>query len=215
MPSNPLDAYGLMLSAIVDPNPVMVLPPKALLRAKAGPGERIPGEPEDERALSRMIDAPIGDRSKWTPNWPDVEDVFVPIGQARVAREGRDVTIVSYGRMVVVALQASIELAKEGIDIEVIDLRTLVPCDWPAVERSVKKTHKLVCINEDTSITNFGEHIIRRVVEELFYELHAPPRLLAGAPVPGVGLADALERATLPQVETVVQAVRGVAQHEP
>src|SRR5262245_43593240 len=71
MPSNPRDAYGLLLSAIVDPNPVMYLAPKALLRAKGGPGEKVPGVPEDERALNKMIDAPLGDRSKWTPDWPN------------------------------------------------------------------------------------------------------------------------------------------------
>ena len=107
MPSNPLDAYGLMLSAILDPNPVMYLAPKALLRAKAAPGERIPGEPDDERLLSKMIDAPLGDRSKWRPEWPDVKDVLVPIGQARVCREGAHVSVVTYGRMVPVAMQAA------------------------------------------------------------------------------------------------------------
>ena len=69
MPSNPLDAYGLMLSAIVDPNPVMVLLPKALLRVR---GEQlIPGEPDDEKQLKEMIDAPVGDRSHWQPRWPE------------------------------------------------------------------------------------------------------------------------------------------------
>src|ERR1700722_11851286 len=100
MPSNPLDAYGLLLSAIVDPNPVMYLAPKALLRAKAGPGERIPGEPEDERVLSKMIDAPLGDRSKWRPGGPGGRGLLAPIRQARSCREGQDVTVVTYGRLV-------------------------------------------------------------------------------------------------------------------
>src|SRR6478735_3424799 len=78
MPSNALDAYGLMLSAIVDPNPVMVLLPKALLRVR---GEQLlPGEPADEGTLKQMIDAPVGDRSRWQPRWPDVKEHFVPIG---------------------------------------------------------------------------------------------------------------------------------------
>src|SRR5262249_2507036 len=80
IPSNPRDAYGLMLSAIVDPNPVMFLAPKALLRAKALPGEEVPGEPQDERQLAKMIDAPLGDRSQWRPAWPDTPDLFIPIG---------------------------------------------------------------------------------------------------------------------------------------
>ena len=69
IPSNPRDAYGMLLSAIADPNPVMFLAPKALLRAKALPGEEIPGEPADERTLNKMIDAPLGDRAKWAPQW--------------------------------------------------------------------------------------------------------------------------------------------------
>jgi 2-oxoisovalerate dehydrogenase E1 component beta subunit len=215
MPSSPLDAYGLMLSAILDPNPVMYLPPKALLRMKAAPGERIPGEPDDERALAKMIDAPLGDRSKWAPVWPDVKDLFVPIGKARTVRTGTHVSVVTYGRMVVVAMQAAEEAAKHGVEAEIIDLRTLMPYDWDAIVATVRKTNRVLFLNEDTEVTNFGEHLLRRVVEEMFYELYAPPRLLAGANVPGVGLADALERASVPQVENVVAAMRELAAHEP
>src|SRR5438093_2771619 len=75
MPSNPLDAYGLMLSAIADPNPVMVLLPKALLRLRGD--QRIPGEPDDDHVLKEMIDAPVGDRSQWQPRWPAVQEHFV------------------------------------------------------------------------------------------------------------------------------------------
>jgi 2-oxoisovalerate dehydrogenase E1 component beta subunit len=214
MPSNPLDAYGLLLSAIVDPNPVMFLSPKALLRAKAGPGERIPGEPEDDRALSKMIDAPLGDRSRWRPEWPDVDDVFVPIGKARTCREGHDVTVVTYGRMVPVAMQAASQLAGEGVEAEVIDMRSLHPIDWDAIRDSIRKTNRVLFLNEDTEVTNFGEHLLRRTVEELFYELHAPPRLLAGAHVPGIGLADALERASVPQLDQVTAALRELVAHE-
>ena len=214
MPSNPLDAYGLMLSAIADPNPVMYLAPKALLRAKAEPNERIPGEPEDERVLSKMIDAPLGDRSRWRPDWPALEDYFVPIGSARVCREGRDVTIVTYGRLVPVAIQAAKRLEEEGVDTEVLDLRSLVPYDWDAVQTSIRKTNRVLFLNEDTEVTNFSEHLLRRAAEELFYELHAPPRLLAGAHVPGVGLADALERASVPQLEQVIAMTRELAHTE-
>jgi 2-oxoisovalerate dehydrogenase E1 component beta subunit len=214
MPSNPLDAYGLMLSAIADPNPVMYLAPKALLRAKAEPNERIPGEPGDDRLLAKMIDAPLGDRSKWRPDWPAVEDLFVPLGQARVCREGRHVTAVTYGRMVPMAMQAARRLEGEGIDAEVIDLRSLHPYDWDAVKASVRKTNRVLFLNEDTEVTNFGEHLLRRTAEELFYELYAPPRLLAGAHVPGIGLADELERASVPQLEQVVLTLRELAQHE-
>jgi 2-oxoisovalerate dehydrogenase E1 component beta subunit len=215
MPSNPLDAYGLMLSAIVDPNPVMFLAPKALLRTKAGPKERIPGEPGDDRTLSRMIDAPLGDRSRWRPAWPDVKDAFVPLGKARTCREGHDVSLVTYGRMVPIAMEAAQQVAGGGVDTEVIDLRSLAPYDWDAVKASVRKTSRVLYLNEDTEVTNFGEHLLRRTVEELFYELVAPPRLLAGAHVPGVGLADSLERASVPQVEQVATALREIAEHVP
>jgi 2-oxoisovalerate dehydrogenase E1 component beta subunit len=215
MPSNPVDAYGLMLSAILDPNPVMYLAPKALLRAKAAPGELIPGEPGDERLLSKMIDAPLGDRSKWRPEWPDVKDVLVPIGQARLCREGAHVSVVTYGRMVPVAMQAAALVQQDGIGVEVVDLRSLAPYDWEAVKASIRKTRRVLFLNEDTEVTNFGEHLLRRAVEELFYELEAPPKLLAGAHVPGIGLADSLERASVPQLDQVIAALRQLARHQP
>jgi 2-oxoisovalerate dehydrogenase E1 component beta subunit len=215
MPSNPRDAYGLLLSAIVDPNPVMFLKPKALLRMKSRPGEEIPGEPSDEKALSKMIDAPLGDRTKWKPEWPKLEDLFIPIGKARTARAGRDVTVLTYGRNVPMCLTAADELSKDGIEVEVIDLRSLCPYDWEAIKASVQKTHRVLCVNEDTEVTNFGEHLIRRVVEELFYELYAPPKLVAGAQVPGIGLADNLELASVPHKDGIKNALRELARHEP
>jgi 2-oxoisovalerate dehydrogenase E1 component beta subunit len=215
MPSNPVDAYGLMLAAILDPNPVMYLAPKALLRTKAAPGERIPGEPDDERVLSKMIDAPLGDRSKWRPEWPDVKDLIVPIGKARVCREGKSASVITYGRMVPVAMQAADRLAQDGVDAEVVDLRSLAPYDWDAVKASIRKTRRVLFLNEDTEVTNFGEHLLRRSVEELFYELEAPPKLLAGAHVPGIGLADALERASVPQLDQVTKALKELATHQP
>ncbi len=75
----------------------------------------------------------------------------------------------------------------------------------------MRKTNRVLFLNEDTEVTNFGEHLMRRTVEELFYELYAPPRLLAGAHVPGVGLADALERASVPQLDKVVSTLREIA----
>jgi 2-oxoisovalerate dehydrogenase E1 component beta subunit len=215
MPSTPRDAYGLMLSAIIDPNPVMFLMPKALLRVKGRAGEDIPGVPEDDRTLSSMIDAPLGDRTAWKPQWPPVEDLYIPIGEARVAREGSRVTVLTYGRNVNMSLAVADELAADGIDTEVVDLRSLHPYDWEAITASVRKTHRVLCVNEDTEITNFGEHLIRRIVEELFYELHAPPRLLAGAHVPGIGLADALEMASVPQKASIKAAIAELAAHEP
>jgi 2-oxoisovalerate dehydrogenase E1 component beta subunit len=215
MPSTPLDAYGLMLSAIQDPNPVMYLAPKALLRLKSKRGEEIPGAPDD-KVLSHMIDAPLGDRSAWKPDWPAIEEVYTPIGEARTARTGTHVTVLTYGRNVHMSVAAADELAQEqGIETEVIDLRTLYPYDWNAIVTSVRKTNRVLCVNEDTEITNFGEHLIRRVIEELFYELHAPPKLVAGAHIPGIGLADNLEMASVPQKDSIKAAIAELARHEP
>ena len=215
MPSTPRDAYGLLLSAIQDPNPVMFLMPKALLRMKAAPGELLPGEPDDDKVLATMIDAPLGDRTSWKPSWPELEELYIPIGEARLAREGTDVTVISYGRNVPMCIAAADELAAEGIEAEIIDLRSLHPYDWPMIEASVKKTNRVLCVNEDTEVTNFGEHLIRRITEQLFYELHAPPKLLAGAHIPGIGLADNLERASVPQKEGIRAAIAELAQLEP
>jgi len=213
MPSNPLDAYGLMISACQDANPVMFLEPKALLRVRGD--ELIPGEPADPRLLSKMIDAPLGDRSGWRPQWPALTPYAVPIGKGRVVREGRGLTVVSYGRMLPLCSRAAEQLAAEGIDAEVIDLRTLAPYDWELVKGSIAKTGRALFVNEDTEVTNFGEHLIRRTVEELFYQLQAPPRLLAGKFVPGVGLADNLERASVPQPPEVLEAMRQLAAEKP
>src|SRR5207244_1805158 len=105
MPSCPLDAYGLLLSAIADPNPVLVLLPKALLRVRGD--ERLPGEPADQEQLKQMIDAPVGDRSRWQPRWPDLEGYYVPLGAAALKREGTTATVVSYGRTLPLAIQAA------------------------------------------------------------------------------------------------------------
>jgi len=213
MPSTPLDAYGLMLSACQEVNPVMFLKPKALLRIKGE--EAIPGEPSDDRTLSKMIDAPLGDRSAWKPQWPQLELYTVPIGKAKCVREGQQVTVVSYGRMLPLCLKAAQSLAEEGLDVEVIDLRTLWPYDWEMISASIRKTGRVLFVNEDTEVTNFGEHLIRRTLEECFYSLLAPPRLLAGKFVPGIGLADALEMASVPQLTDISLALRQLAQEQP
>jgi 2-oxoisovalerate dehydrogenase E1 component beta subunit len=208
MPSTPLDAYGLMISACRSKDPVMYLKPKALLRIKGD--ELIPGEPNDDKVLSKMIDAPLGDRSKWKPQWPDLTAYAVPIGKAKICRAGSGLTVVSYGRTLPLCLKAADEL-----DAEVIDLRTLWPYDWDTLKASIKKTGRVLFVNEDTEVTNFGEHLMRRTTEELFYELLAPPRLLAGKFVPGIGLADPLEMASVPQLNDIAAAMRAVAAEAP
>src|SRR3954447_20800027 len=210
MPSTALDAYGLMLSAIADPNPVMVLLPKALLRVR---GEQlIPGEPADEDLLREMIDAPIGDRSAWHPRWPAVQGYFVPLGKANLVREGTHATVVSYGRMLPLCVQAADQLREEqGLTFDVIDLRSLFPYDWAAISESVLKTGRFLAVNEDTEVTNFGEHLLRRVIDEHFYDLTARPRVLLGAHVPGIGLNQVYEWNEVPQLPNVLVAMRDLA----
>ncbi len=213
MPSNPLDAYGLLLAACQDENPVMYLEPKALLRIK---GEQlIPGEPEDDKQLSKMIDAPLGDRTKWKPQWPKLEAYTVELGKAKVVKAGDALTVVSYGRTLPLCLKAAQALEAEGISAEVIELRTLWPYDWDCLKQSITRTGRVLFVNEDTEVTNFGEHLVRRATEELFYQLLAPPKLLAGKFVPGIGLADALEMASVPQQADVEQAIRALASEQP
>jgi 2-oxoisovalerate dehydrogenase E1 component beta subunit len=210
MPSNPLDAYGLMLSAIQDPNPVMVLLPKALLRVR---GEQLlPGEPADEAVLKEMIDAPVGDRSTWEPRWPDLQPYFVPLGIASWVREGTAATVVSYGRTLPLCVQAADELRREeGLTFDVLDLRTIFPYDWKAISQSVLRTGRVLIVNEDTEVTNFGEHLLRRVIDHHFYDLLVRPRVLLGKHVPGIGLNQVYERNTVPQLPGIKAGMREVA----
>lgn len=213
MPSTPLDAYGLLLSAIEDPNPVLFLKPKALMRVRGE--ELIPGEPADEKELKAMIDAPIGDRSKWKPRWPKLEGYQVPIGQAKVTRTGEQVTVVSYGRHLLLCNQVADDLKAQGISVEVIDLRTIYPYDWQAIKSSVEKTGRVLFVNEDTEVTNFGEHLVYRCVQELFYSLLARPRVLAGKNVPGIGLHPNLEDASVPQKAEIEHEIRQLIEEVP
>ena len=208
MPSTPIDAYGLLISAIKDNNPVMFLKPKALLRV---PGEELlPGETKD---LKSRIDAPVGkNRKNWKPNWPDMKHYSVPIGKGKIVKKGKDLTIVTYGRMVNECLIAS---KKCNYDPEIIDLRSLYPYDWQLIKNSILKTKKVLLVNEDTDVTNFGEHIIYRINEELFYEIHARPKLLAGKNVPGIGLHNNLETASVPGVKDIVNEINNIASEMP
>lgn len=213
MPSNALDAYGLMLSAIVDPNPVMVLLPKALLRVRGD--KKIPGEPEDENELKKMIDAPVGDRTGWTPRWPPLQEYFVPLGTASLVREGSHATVVSYGRTLPLCVRAADQLRDtEGLSFDVIDLRSIFPYDWPMIRTSLLKTGRILIVNEDTEVTNFGEHLLRRVIQDHFYDLLVAPRVLMGQHVPGIGLNQEYERNTVPQQPQITEAMRAIATEE-
>jgi 2-oxoisovalerate dehydrogenase E1 component beta subunit len=202
IPSNARDAYGLMLSAIEEPNPVLYLIPKALLRAKGE--ELIPGEPENDADLRKMIDAPVMGseaRKTWQAQWPAVEYAPIPIGKAKVVREGSNAAVVTYSRHVHMAREVANELAAEGKgEVRVIDLRSLHPYDWECISQAVKDTGgKVLFVNEDTEITNFAEHLLRRTIEEHFYELRSRPRVCLAKHLPGVGLSPTLEEATVPQ----------------
>ena len=214
MPSTPIDAYGLMLSAIADPNPVMVLLPKALLRIRGA--ERIPGEPDDAEELKAMIDAPIGDRSDWQPQWPNLEAYFVKIGVAKLPREGEHATVVSYGRTLPLCVEAADQLERDhGWSCDVLDLRSILPYDWVAIRRSLMKTGRILFVNEDTEITNFGEHLLRRVVEEHFYDILVRPRVLQGKHVPGIGLNQVYEQNTVPQLPQIKDAIMELITDQP
>jgi 2-oxoisovalerate dehydrogenase E1 component beta subunit len=211
MPSTSLDAYGLMLSAIADPNPCLVLLPKALLRLKGD--ELLPGEPDDADELSRMIDAPVGDRSQWQPQWPKLEAHYVPFGSGKLVREGSTATVVSYGRTLPLCVDAADDLAREhGYNFDVIDLRSIFPYDWAMIAKSVEKTGRVIFVNEDTEVTNFGEHLLRRTVDDLFYELTVRPRVLQGKHIPGIGLNQIYEMNSVPQLDHVKDAMRELAE---
>jgi len=213
MPSNSLDAYGLLIAAMKDPNPVLYLPPKALLRVRGE--ELIPGEPSDEKELRSMIDAPLGDRSAWKPRWPEVTEYTVEIGRGKIVKEGSGATVVSYGRTLPLCKRASEELTAEGHSVEVIDMRSLYPYDWKMIVGSILKTRRVIYINEDTEVTNFGEHLCRRTVDELFYNLEAKPRVLAGKHLPGIGLHPNLEENSVPQYEHILHEIRELLSEQP
>ena len=133
----------------------------------------------------------------------------VPLGRARIARPGRDVTVVALSRLVSEALAAAEELAKEGIEIEVIDPRTLVPLDLDTIIESVARTHRLVVAHEAVVHGGFGAEIAAQMQEAAFDELDAPIERV-GAPFAPVPFSPPLEDAYLPGRTDVVAAVRAV-----
>jgi 2-oxoisovalerate dehydrogenase E1 component beta subunit len=184
----------------------LYLKPKALLRVRGE--ELIPGEPDDEKELKAMIDAPIGDRSGWQPRWPKLELYEVPIGKGKITRFGDKLTLVSYARTLLLCNKVADTLKNEGIEIEVIDMRSLYPYDWQLIKSSIEKTKRVIFVNEDKDVTNFAEHLAYRTVQELFYILEAKPKVIAGANVPGIGLHPNLEDASVPQLHEIEAAAR-------
>jgi len=140
---------------------------------------------------------------------PEVEDWVLPIGKARVRRQGTDVTLTAHSRMVGLALAAAEKLAEEGIEAEVVDLRTLRPLDHETVVESVKKTNRLVTVEEGWAPMGVGAEVAARVVEHAFDYLDAPPLRVAQEDVP-LPYAANLEALALPSVDKIVQAVKSV-----
>jgi pyruvate dehydrogenase E1 component beta subunit len=132
-------------------------------------------------------------------------DVCVPIGEAKVVREGEHLTLVSYSRMTVECLKAAEALSKAGIECEVVDLRCLAPLDMDTVAASVEKTGRAIVVAEDCRTAGVSAEVMARIVEECFDFLQAPVRRVAGADTP-IPCADILEKAALPDAQKVVDA---------
>ncbi len=179
-PSNPYDAKGLIKAAIRDPDPVLFFEHKKLYR------------------LPRL-----------RQEIPE-EDYIVEIGRARVAREGHDLSIITFGAQVLTALDAAEELEREGLDIEVIDLRTLLPLDKETILASVRKTNRALILHEAPRTGGIGGEIAGLIAEEAFEWLDAPVVRLGAIDTP-VPYSPPLEEYHLPQVKDVVDAARRLA----
>jgi len=182
LPSNAQDANGLLRTAIRCDDPVLFLEHKHLYRQTHNKG-LYPGP-----------------------------DYAIPFGRASRVREGRDVTVVTFGALVHRSLVAAKQVALDGIEAEVIDLRTLSPYDWEAIATSVRKTGRVVVAHEDSLSWGYGAEIAARVAGELFEHLDAPVRRV-GALDTFVGYNPALEDAILPQVATIAAALRETARY--
>jgi pyruvate/2-oxoglutarate/acetoin dehydrogenase E1 component len=136
-----------------------------------------------------------------------IGDYAVPLGRADTKRAGKDLTIVTWSREVLLSLEAAEELAADGIDAEVIDLRSLVPLDRDAVLSSVRRTHRMLVVHEAVRRGGYGAEIVAMVAEEIFDDLDAPPKRLAGLETP-IPYAQHLEKTVVPQVEDIVRAAK-------
>lgn len=137
------------------------------------------------------------------------EEYLIPLGKADVKRPGKDVTIITYSRQVLFALEAAKELEQQGIDAEVLDLRSLVPLDWDAIAASVKKTHRVVVVHEAIKRSGYGGEIAAQIMEELFDELDAPVKRIAAENVVPP-FSPPLEDAFFPGVKEIVAGVLDV-----
>ncbi len=187
-PSTAYDAKGLLKSAIRDENPVLIFEHKLLYGSKGGRSEK--------GALTAVGEVPDG-------------DYVVPIGKGIVRRAGKDVTIVGKLLTVYRALGAADELAQEGIEAEVIDPRTLIPLDKEIILESVRKTGRLVVVEEDNITHGWGAEIAAMVAEEAFFYLDAPIKRVAAPDTPPP-FAPPMEEFYVPSVARVVAAVKSL-----
>jgi pyruvate dehydrogenase E1 component beta subunit len=140
---------------------------------------------------------------------PEAEDWIVPIGKARVVKPGKDVTIVAFSRMVQLAMEAAEKMAEEGLDAEVIDLRSIRPLDVETIVASVKKTNRIVSLEEGWAFAGIGAEIAATMMEQCFDWLDAPVRRVSGKDVP-LPYAANLERLAVPQVPDIIAAAKEV-----
>jgi len=180
MPSTALDVCGLLRTAIRADDPVLFLEHKHLYRQ---PYNRSP--------------------------YPDAS-FTVPFGKARLVREGTDITLITYGAVVHRAEVASATLARDGISLEILDLRSLSPYDWDAVATSVRKTNRVIVAYEDARSWGYGAEIAARIADELFTDLDAPVRRVAATDT-FVAYQPKLEDEILPQTNDIVRAARELA----
>ena len=181
MPSNALDAMGLLRTAIRCDDPVMFLEHKRLYRETYGRAA-YPG-----------------------PNY------CIPFGKSQIVRPGKDLTVITYGAVVPRALQAAQKLHREtGIDVELIDLRSLSPYDWEAIAESVRKTSRVIVAHEDMLSWGYGAEIAARIGDELFHDLDAPVRRVAAMDT-FVAYQPALEDVILPQPDDLYRAMAELA----
>jgi len=172
----------------------------------------IPATPEDAKGLlkeSIRDDNPVifleHEHLYNTKGEVPAEEYTIPLGKAALKRTGTDITIIAYSNMVLTALEAADRLEKEGISVDLIDLRTLNPLDITTVTTSVKKTNRAIIVEEDWKTGGTGAEISAQIYERVFTALDAPVIRVAGKDVP-MPYAKNLERAAIPQVEDVIQA---------
>jgi len=142
---------------------------------------------------------------------PEDEEIIVPIGPAKVSREGTDLSVFAYGMMHHYALEAAEMVAKEGLDVEVVDLRTLYPVDRETILQSIRKTSKALIVHEDNLTGGYGAEIAATIAEWGFMDLDAPVRRLAGPDVPGVPFSHPMQDWFMVNPDKIAEAIRELA----